>query len=66
MQKTLILSMLMGGMLTTGALAQKSFTIGMSQCNLGEPWRVQMNADIKKSGASRVEANLQGCPERYA
>ena len=22
------------------------FTIGMSQCNLGEPWRVQMNADI--------------------
>jgi ribose transport system substrate-binding protein len=21
--------------------------IGMSQCNLGEPWRVQMNADIK-------------------
>ncbi len=23
------------------------FTIGMSQCNLGEPWRVQMNADIK-------------------
>ena len=25
----------------------KVFTIGMSQCNLGEPWRVQMNADIK-------------------
>lgn len=23
--------------------------IGMSQCNLGEPWRVQMNADIKKA-----------------
>jgi len=23
------------------------YTIGMSQCNLGEPWRVQMNADIK-------------------
>jgi ribose transport system substrate-binding protein len=22
-------------------------TLGMSQCNLGEPWRVQMNADIK-------------------
>jgi ribose transport system substrate-binding protein len=21
--------------------------IGMSQCNLGEPWRVQMNADVK-------------------
>ena len=27
----------------------KVFTIGMSQCNLGEPWRVQMNADIKKA-----------------
>ena len=25
----------------------KKYTIGMSQCNLGEPWRVQMNADIK-------------------
>src|SRR4051812_4486502 len=25
----------------------KKWTIGMSQCNLGEPWRVQMNADIK-------------------
>ena len=28
------------------------FTIGMSQCNLGEPWRVQMNADIKKLEAT--------------
>lgn len=27
--------------------AGKVFTLGMSQCNLGEPWRVQMNADIK-------------------
>lgn len=27
--------------------AAKTWTIGMSQCNLGEPWRVQMNADIK-------------------
>lgn len=25
------------------------FTIGMSQCNLGEPWRVQMNADVKNA-----------------
>lgn len=28
------------------------FTIGMSQCNLGEPWRVQMNADIAKAAES--------------
>ncbi len=34
----------------TAALPQeKQWTIGMSQCNLGEPWRVQMNADIKKA-----------------
>jgi ribose transport system substrate-binding protein len=27
--------------------ASYRWTIGMSQCNLGEPWRVQMNQDIK-------------------
>jgi ribose transport system substrate-binding protein len=33
---------------TSSATSQpaKTFTIGMSQSNLGEPWRVQMNADI--------------------
>ncbi len=30
---------------------EKVFTIGMSQCNLGEPWRVQMDADIKAAAA---------------
>ena len=30
------------------------FVIGMSQCNLGEPWRVQMNDDVKRAaGAHR-------------
>ena len=24
-----------------------SYTVGMSQCNLGEPWRVEMNARVK-------------------
>lgn len=50
---------------TTLAVAQdapakapaKVFTIGMSQCNLGEPWRVQMNADIKK--AAETNQNLK-------
>lgn len=28
------------------------FIIGMSQCNLGEPWRVQMNADIERAAAN--------------
>jgi ribose transport system substrate-binding protein len=27
------------------------FVIGMSQCNLGEPWRVQMNEDIRLATA---------------
>jgi ribose transport system substrate-binding protein len=31
----------------SAAAGDKSFVIGMSQANLGEPWRVQMNADVK-------------------
>src|SRR5438552_16627145 len=30
---------------------KSSYTIGMSQCNLGEPWRVEMNAQIKAAAA---------------
>ena len=30
-----------------GKKAKSSYTVGMSQCNLGEPWRVEMNAQIK-------------------
>lgn len=33
------------------------YTIGMSQCNLGEPWRVQMNEDIKN--AAEKHSNLK-------
>ncbi len=29
----------------------KKWVIGMSQCTLGEPWRVQMDADIKKAAS---------------
>jgi ribose transport system substrate-binding protein len=29
-----------------------AYVIGMSQCNLGEPWRVQMNADIKAAATN--------------
>lgn len=35
-----------------------SWTIGMSQCNLGEPWRVQMNADIRKAAESHPELKV--------
>jgi ribose transport system substrate-binding protein len=33
---------------------QQKYVIGMSQCNLGEPWRVQMNADIRKAAAEHA------------
>jgi len=38
--------------------AQTKWTIGMSQCNLGEPWRVQMNADLKKAAEEHPEINM--------
>ena len=34
------------------------WTIGMSQCNLGEPWRVQMNADIKDAADQHPELKV--------
>jgi ribose transport system substrate-binding protein len=33
-------------------------TIGMSQCNLGEPWRVQMNADVKSAAEKHPEIKV--------
>jgi ribose transport system substrate-binding protein len=45
----------------SGAAAPKpsasAWTIGMSQCNLGEPWRVHMNAQIK--AAAEAHPNLK-------
>jgi ribose transport system substrate-binding protein len=37
--------------------AQSPWVIGMSQCNLGEPWRVQMNQDVKQ--AAEKHPNLK-------
>lgn len=34
------------------------FTIGMSQCNLGEPWRVQMNLDIRNEAEKHPEIRV--------
>ena len=34
------------------------WTIGMSQCNLGEPWRVQMNQDIKNAALDHSEIQV--------
>lgn len=39
------------------AAAEKVYTIGMSQCNLGEPWRVQMDADVRT--AAEKHANVK-------
>ncbi len=39
-------------------VGQQKWTIGMSQCNLGEPWRVQMNADIRKAASEHPELTV--------
>jgi ribose transport system substrate-binding protein len=38
--------------------AKAKWTIGMSQCNLGEPWRVQMNADVKSAADKHPEIRV--------
>jgi ribose transport system substrate-binding protein len=37
---------------------QPKFMIGMSQCNLGEPWRVQMNLDIKNEAEKHPQIRV--------
>lgn len=34
---------------------KKKWIIGMSQCNLGEPWRVQMNKDIEEAAKQHAD-----------
>jgi len=36
----------------------KTYRIGMSQSNLGEPWRVQMNADISRAAMARSNVEV--------
>jgi ribose transport system substrate-binding protein len=38
--------------------ASAKWIIGMSQCNLGEPWRVQMNQDIKNEAEKHPELRM--------
>jgi ribose transport system substrate-binding protein len=40
------------------ATTQARWTIGMSQCNLGEPWRVQMNLDIRNAAEKHPELRV--------
>src|SRR5512134_1773733 len=39
---------------TTGA----PWVVGVSQCNLGEPWRVQMNEDLRSAAARHPNLRL--------
>lgn len=41
-----------------GTEDKAKWTIGVSQCNLGEPWRVQMNADIKKAAQAHPQLKV--------
>lgn len=41
-----------------GETGGTKWTVGMSQCNLGEPWRVQMNKDIRDAAAKRPEIRV--------
>lgn len=38
--------------------AKKIYTIGMSQCNRGEPWRQQMDADIEAAAKQHPELKV--------
>ena len=40
------------------AAGAAKYTLGMSQCNLGEPWRVQMNADVKAAADKHPELKV--------
>ncbi|HQK96112.1 MAG TPA: substrate-binding domain-containing protein, partial [Armatimonadota bacterium] len=39
--------------------AANPWVIGMSQCNLGEPWRIRMNDDIKKADEATPQVTVQ-------
>ena len=41
-----------------GTQDKKEFVIGMSQCNLGEPWRVAMNDQIKMAAEKHPEFKI--------
>jgi len=36
----------------------RTYTLGMSQCNLGEPWRMQMNKDIETAAKAHPELKV--------
>jgi ribose transport system substrate-binding protein len=47
-----------GAAAKASAAGAAKYTIGMSQCNLGEPWRVQMNQDLQAAAAAHPELKV--------
>ncbi len=41
-----------------GTAAAKTYTIGYSQCNSAEPWRAQMDTDVKTAAGEHAEIKL--------
>jgi ribose transport system substrate-binding protein len=61
MKRTLALLLALTLTLALGAVtaqAEGEFLIGMSQCNLGEPWRVAMNAQIAAAAEKYPEITV--------
>jgi len=44
---------------SASAKGPRHYVIGMSQCNLGEPWRVQMNADVAQAAKKHPEFEVR-------
>ena len=52
----MLASSLAAGAATVNAGEEKEkYVIGMSQCNLGEPWRVAMNEQIERAAKEHPE-----------
>ena len=55
----LVPQLLLSGVLAAAAPKyDRPWVIGVSQCNLGEPWRGQMNADLAQAAAAHPELKL--------
>jgi len=59
MRRALLSTLLIAALAAHAAAAAPKhgdrWAIGMSQCNLGEPWRVQMNADVRRAAEAHPE-----------
>lgn len=46
-----LLLLVIAATMCSAVAEEKTYVIGMSQCNLGEPWRVAMNDQIAAAAA---------------